>query len=371
MSAPQIAVRVASDGTLSLRNWTTRAQCNPTARVDLSGLDGRVLRLFERWMTLRDRSWDWEEVRIFGQLLHRTLFPGDSWRWVERQAAPGHDRVRLMLAFPADQAASRLASLPWEYLCAPDRPGRAGQFLVLEPWLVLSRVVPSGALEYPDGDMSRDPVRVLPVVGEADNRRLGAVDYEPVLTAIRRTGQARGFRILDPVVGATARRLREVVSDPVDGRPHIVHFLGHGRFREGRGAVALCDGAGETDWVEEHRLAEALCSPDWAPSLVLLHACEGGAIEFEERFAGLAPALAQGGTRCVIGMQYAVTNAAAVTFSTAVYRSMAAQRSLDEAVQDGRRELWEETHDPRLLGVPMLYQNTAQPLFEVPTGKGD
>jgi hypothetical protein len=362
VSAVQISVRVGSDGTLSLRNWANGAQCNPATRVDLSGLDGRVLRLFERWMSIRDRRWDEEEIRIFGQLLHRRLFPGDSWEWVGRQSdARGDDLVRLMLAFPADQPSSRLASLPWEYLCVPDRPGRNGRFLVLEPWLVLSRVVPSGTLEHvepPD-----EQVRILPVVGDAANPRLGSVDYDDVLQAIKETEERRGFSMLPPMLEATAAGLRAAMSGPQNLRPHVVHFLGHGRFRDGRGAVALRDPGGGTDWVDESRLARALCSEDWSPALVVLHACEGGAVEFEERFAGLAPALVQAGALCVIAMQYAVTNTTARAFSTTLYAALAHRQSLDDAVHVARRALWEETEDPRLLGIPMVYQRTAEPLL--------
>lgn len=369
MTAAQISVRVAADGGLSLRNWANGAQCNPAGRVDLRGLDGAVLRLFEQWLTLRDRHWDEQEIRVFGQLLHRQLFLDDCWDWVEAQAGSrGDDTVRLMLAFPADQASSRLASLPWEFLCVPDRPGRNGRFLVLEPWLVLSRVVPSGSLERVESPT--DEVRILPVVGDSANPRLGAVDYDEVLQAIKETEVRAGFSLLDPLVDATVEELRACVSGAPGARPHVVHFLGHGRFRDGRGAVALRDTDGGTDWVEEDRLARAVCTDAWAPALVVLHACEGGAASFQERFAGLAPRLVQAGALCVVAMQYAVTNSTARTFSTALYAALARDRSLDEAVHDARRALWEQTEDPRLIGVPMIYQRTAEPLL-VPAAAGE
>lgn len=369
MSRVQITVRVGSDGALSLRNWANGAQCNPEGRVDLSGLDGRVLRLFERWLTVRDRRWDDEEIRTFGQLLHRRLFPGECWEWVERQARTrGDDAVRLMLAFPSDQASSRLASLPWEYLCTPDRPGRNGRFLVLEPWLVVSRIVPSGTLDQVDEPGSE--VRILPVVGDAENPRLGRVDYHDVLAAIRQVGGRPGFTMLDPVIEATAAELRAAMAGREGLRPHLVHFLGHGRFRDGHGAVALRDPAGGTDWVDEKRLASTLCSDDWSPALVVLHACEGGAVDFGERFAGLAPTLVQAGTRYVIAMQYAVTNSTAVAFSTALYAALEGS-PLDEAVHLARRALCEEGSDPRLLGIPMVYQRTAEPLLAGARGEGE
>jgi CHAT domain-containing protein len=232
-------------------------------------------------------------------------------------------------------------------------------------------VVPSGNLEQVDPP--GEEVRILPVVGQARNARLGRVDYSDVLTSIKEAETRPGFSMLEPVLQATTDGLRAAVSSL---RPHVVHFMGHGRFRDDRGAVALSDSTGATgdtadiEWVEESRLARTLCPDDWSPALVVLHACEGGAVDFEERFAGLAPTLAQEGALCVIAMQYAVTNSTAVAFSTAMYAALAQGRSLDEAVQDARRAIWVRTADPRLIGVPMIYQRTAQPLLAVARQEG-
>lgn len=357
MNASEISVIVSSDGELTLWNWTTGARRPPAGRINLSGLDGHVLRLFERWLTVRDRVWLEDEIRVFGQLLHRRLFPGDAWKWVERQASQV-DEVRLMLAFPTDTASSRLAALPWEFLCQPDRTDRQGQLLVLLPWLTLSRVVPSGEL-----DQAGDPpagASILPVVGEAQSRSLGPVQYEDVLAEIEKTSHRPGFSVLPALVEVTEKTLAEQVRQQ---RPDVVHYLGHGRFRDGCGAVALKSDDGGTEWVPQERLARALCSADWAPSVVILHACEGGASDYEYRYAGLAPAIVRAGVRCVIAMQYPVTNAEATVFSTSLYAALADHASLDQALQAARRALWETSHDLRLVGIPMIYQSSPETLL--------
>lgn len=354
MTTADITLRISSDGTLSLRNWRNGAQCNPTERLDLRGLDGRVVRLFERWMTLRDRGWTEEEVRVFGELLHRRLFPRDCWGWVRRQASE-FAVTRLMLAFPADDATSRFASVPWEYLCEPDRPGLTG-FLVFQPRLVLSRVVPSGTLDRVERPVEN--VRILPVVGEASNERLGIVDHRDVVHAIKRLQQRDEFTVLDELVEPREQALAERVAQT---RPHVVHFIGHGRFRDGRGAVAVANADGL--WLDETRFARALCSDAWSPAIVVLHACEGGMIDYEYRFAGLAPAIVQHGALSVVAMQYAVRNSTATTFSTAMYSALADHKSLDESVQAARRELVDRASATRLVGIPMVYQRAAEPLL--------
>lgn len=367
MGPLSISILVSPDGAVKARCWRSRTEKSGQQQVDLTGLDGRVLRVFQRWLMEHDRAWDREDIRVFGQLLHRKLFPGQVWSWIEEQLEKrGDDLVRLQLAFPADAASSRLASLPWEFLCAPDRPGNDGRFLVLTPGLMLSRSVPPGT--PPRAAVTMKEVRILPVVGDAHSDWLGRVDYKPVLRAIAASGERLDFKVLDPAVEVTAADLADRVAAM---QPHVVHYIGHGRFSEqtGKGAVALCAAGGGTCWVDEDNLAERLCRDEWAPTIVVLHACEGGRNDYEYRHAGLAPSLVRQGVQCVVAMQYPVTNEAAIDFSSALYDALADHQYLDEAVQTARRRLWEATEDARLLGVPMIYQRNASPLLGAPLAK--
>lgn len=359
-----ISVVVSPNGAVKARSWRSRTEKSGQQQVDLTGLDGRVLRVFERWLMEHDRAWDREDIRVFGQLLHRRLFPGEVWSWIERQIENcGKDLVRLQLAFPADAASSPLASVPWEFLCAPDRSENDGRFLVLTPGLMLSRSVPPGTPQR--AAVTLTEVRILPVVGDAHNDWLGSVDYEPVLDAIAAVGGRDDFKILDPAVEVTNAELATRVAAT---RPHVVHYIGHGRFsaQTGKGSVALHADGGGTCWVDEDDLAERLCGDDWAPTIVVLHACEGGRNDYEYRHAGLAPSLVRQGVQCVVAMQYPVTNETAIEFSSALYDALADHQYFDEAVQTARNHIWQATKDARLLGVPMIYQRNAAPLLGAP-----
>jgi hypothetical protein len=359
MKSTDIAVILDTEGKVRLRNWRNNAFMSGTGRVDLTGLDGKVLRVFERWLTIRDdRTWSRDEIRVFGQLLHRLLFPGETWAWVERQRR-GKELMRLMLAFPADAASSSMAALPWEYMCTQDRSGRDGEFLALLPTLALSRVVESGVLEQ--ARAPKGQVKVLPVVGVFEDSKagLGGVVYEEVLDVIEKTS-SHGFVPLEPLLEATEKELTDAVKMH---KPHIVHIVGHGRFRDGQGAVRLRAADGGAEWLPEDRLADALCSMDWVTPIVILHACEGGTNDFGTRFAGLAPAIARRGALCVVAMQYAVLNSSAIAFSTAVYNGLAQGGSLDTALQRAVVHLWDESKDPRLIGVPTIYQRSTMPLL--------
>jgi hypothetical protein len=364
MGPLSISVVVSPKGAVTARSWRSGGKKNGRHQVDLAGLDGRVLRVFERWLMEHDRTWDREDIRVFGQLLHRRLFTAEIWSWIDKQIqGRGEDLVRLQLAFPTDAASSRLASLPWEFLCAPDRgDNNEGRFLVLTPGLMLSRSVPGP----PDrAVVCAEQVRILPVVGDANNEWLGKVKYQPVLDAIAASGERPDFTILDPAVEVTNA---ELVGRVAAARPHVVHFIGHGRFSEqtGKGSIALCAAGGGTCWVDEDDLAEGLCADGWAPTIVVLHACEGGRNDYEYRHAGLAPSLVRQGVQCVVAMQYPVTNETAIAFSSALYDALADHQYLDEAVQTARQLIWQATKDARLLGVPMIYQRNAAPLLGVP-----
>jgi hypothetical protein len=359
-----ISVEVSPKGAVTARSWRSGAEKSADRQVDLTGLDGQVLRVFGRWLMEQDRVWVREDIRVFGQLLHRRLFSGQVWPWIEEQIEKrGKDPVRLQLAFPADAASSGLASLPWEFLCAPDRDGNDGNFLALTPGLLLSRSVPPGT--PPRAAVTLPQVRILPVVGDAHNDWLGEVDYAPALDAIAAVGGGGDFEILDPAVEVTKAELAETVAAT---QPHVVHYIGHGRFIEktGKGSIALTAAGGGTCWVDEDDLADRLCSDDWAPTIVVLHACEGGRNDYEYRHAGLAPSLVRRGVQCVVAMQYPITNESAVAFSSALYDALAQHQYLDQAVQTARQHIWQAANDARLLGVPMIYQRNAAPLLGAP-----
>jgi len=370
MTDPRISVRVGSDGSVRARRLSNNDP-SPIARVGYSGIDADLIRLFERWLTLRDRVWREEEIRVFGSLLHRCLFSDKIWFWIQSAIDDrGPGRIRLELIFPADPPYSRLAAIPWEYLYRPDRPGRNGAFLAADPGIILSRYIP---LE--GGEESFTPeqqLRVLVVVSQPDDPHLEPVDYEDVLAAIDDACNQLGFFMV-VMHNPTAEDLQQAVIQ-VPQRPHLLHFMGHGEFDPGlgQGALAFKHPAGGTDWVDDRRLATVLTLDGIAPRAVVLHSCEGGRADFAASFAGVAPQLVRSGVQCVVAMQYAVTNETAISFSTSLYKQLASGVDLDTAVQVSRSRISREPipPDPRLLGIPVVYlQNRMALLAEPPVGE--
>jgi CHAT domain-containing protein len=122
--------------------------------------------------------------------------------------------------------------------------------------------------------------------------------------------------------------------------------------------------------VPDTEVAKLLVSSDWVPRAVVLHACEGGATDYEAGFAGVAPQLCRAGVPCVVAMQYPVLNSTATRFSTTFYRELVRRQPPDVAAQTARSVISGPTPDTAgLIGVPVVYLHGDDPLFAGPEGE--
>jgi hypothetical protein len=134
---------------------------------------------------------------------------------------------------------------------------------------------------------------------------------------------------------ATRRSLNELIENK---KPGILHFIGHGRYQGGQGAIALHSESGDTDWLSESDLSIALMGCNHV-GLVTLNACETGTSERANTFMGLGARLAQTRVPAVVAMQYRVRDRSAAWFSEAFYQQLAQGRTVPEAVQAARKQL--------------------------------
>ena len=369
MAIRDIVVSVTSEGRVEARR-DDDAPAGPR-RIESSGLEADLIRLFERWLSERDRIWRRDEITVIGRLLHRMLLDGDVGDFMDRtlrELGPD-DRLRLRLEFAADGSDQfrHLPAVPWEYLYSPDRAGRPGFFLATDPRLILCRYIrlETGQRAFTPEDT---PLRLLTIVSQPDDPALGEVVSEPVLDEINRLATRLPI-VVDTLRDPTLDDLERALTS---GKPHILHFMGHGDYDQAteQGRIALLGDDGGTRWVTDRLFVEILQHSRVVPRLVVLHSCDGGRVDYRANFAGMAPQLIRNGVQCVIAMQYAVTNRVAIDFSTAFYRQLAAGAPIDEAVQEGR---WRITRpgdasadDPRLLGVPVIYLYSRDALIRPP-----
>jgi hypothetical protein len=351
MNNREIAVIVQNNG-VTLARGNSGAEAS--GRIELDRLHRGLIGVFEEWLnsdSISRRS----ELEVFGALLYRALFGGELGTFFEQMLGdltPG-ERLRLQLSF--QEGASELARLPWEYLYCPDTDTRPGFFLSTNVNLVFSRYIPlqTGRQTLLPGEA---PLRILIVVSQPVD--VAPVIAEPVIEAIEKQPEVE-IQLLDkPTVDNFLDKLMET-------RPHVLHFIGHGRFEktEKTGEIAFL-GPDEKSvlWVRDREFTEFFLQMRAQPRLGFLHLCEGATVDLSANFAGLAPQLIRAGIPAVVAMQYPITNMAAIAFSRAFYRALANGAPVDQAVQTGR---WRITVDipnayhSRVFGTPVLYMHSS------------
>jgi hypothetical protein len=356
-----IAVQGGGQVQLSLSNGSQSS----TEQLPREPVHQRMIELFQDWL-----SQGWEEperrkitrrreLEVLGALLHAELLPGPLAAFLEQAVtstrASRDNRLRVELSFR--DGAEQLAAWPWEYLYRPDTAVARGYFLSTEPTLVLSRFMPLGtpiqSLAPPD-----PPLRVLATAAKPADE--GRVREAPTLEAITGLGAHLDVRV-EVLENPTVERFLTAVEDL---RPHVIHLIAHGAYDRdfGEGQIALVAEDGNAAWIPDHQFADLFEQVGAIPRMLLLHACEGGTVDFGATFAGLAPRLIRAGVQAVVAMQYPVTNAAANAFSVAFYEELAKARPVDAAVQAGRWRMTltrPESMDTGEFGIPVLYLRAA------------
>lgn len=95
--------------------------------------------------------------------------------------------------------------------------------------------------------------------------------------------------------------------------------------------------------------------------LVVLTTCDAAhRDQMRFRWSSVAAALLRAGVPVVVGMQFAISDKAAIEFSKGFYKAVAQGLSVDEAVGHGREKLKVATKDSPLadFGLPVLYTRT-------------
>jgi hypothetical protein len=94
-----------------------------------------------------------------------------------------------------------------------------------------------------------------------------------------------------------------------------------------------------------------------APRIVVLQACESGALSAKQGFVGVASQVMEKNIPLVAAMQYEVSNATAAKFMRAFYTALAQDEAVDRAVQIGRRAIATKTagYDRPDFATPVLF----------------
>lgn len=268
-----------------------------------------------------------EDLQRLGTALFKTLFPGQVRRLYDA-ARSEQTSQRLHMIFTSD--IDWIADQAWEFIYDPDRQN----FLALEEVNFTRNVltaIPADRLPERTGAM-----RILVVV--AQPLGLGKLSVEEEADVIR-SGFRRlldaGLAEVELLLDATPELLHrtlEAAPLPFD----ILHFIGHGEFREkeGYGYLVFENSQGGVHELDSDTLRQIVCRR--GIRLVCLNACETGRGGREHFNRGVAQALVSGGVPAVVANQYPVLDVSATAFTRHFYWALALGQSIGDAAREAR-----------------------------------
>ena len=267
-----------------------------------------------------------KDLQQFGGALFKALLPGQVRRLYDA-ARSEQTSQRLNLIFTSDN--DRLARQAWEFIYDPDRR----TFLALEEVNFTRNVLTAIPAERIP---ARTGMRILVVV--AQPLGLGKLSVEEETDVIR-----SGFRrLLDAnlaevelLLDATPELLHrtlEATAAPFD----ILHFIGHGEYREKEdcGYLIFENPEGGMHELDSSTLRQIVCRR--GIRLVCLNACETGQGGREDFSRGVAQALIAGGVPAVVANQYPVLDVSATAFSRHFYWALAMGQTIGDAAREAR-----------------------------------
>jgi hypothetical protein len=259
-----------------------------------------------------------------GEILFQFLFPGRIQQCLRKSlvVAQKH-KVGLALRLHLS-AVPELAALPWEYLFDPDKK----QYLVQSAHVEAARTLDHGP------SLIQPPAAKLTILVVAANPfdDLNLKHEVSDLKAMEgRSAERIEVKILTP---PTLDQLQEQLQT---GHFDVVHFAGHGSFRESDrgGELALAGRGGGHEWISANTLAANLMDHT-SLRLVVLNTCKSGQQAPSAPLPGVAEAMILHKLRSVVAMQAPISDTAAIAFSRGFYEGYAETRSIAYAMASGR-----------------------------------
>jgi hypothetical protein len=283
-------------------------------------------------------------LRDLGLQLHATLSQGDvGTRWQAARKAAAKQRLTpgVHLRTWLDVQDETLARLPWELMA-----DTVGGTVAVEEWSTLVR---AGTGMPPALAETAAVLRVLFVVGchPREDANIAWLDEQRAFLATvcprRTTIDFEVFEAHARSTGGLKANLRRAIEA---FRPHVLHFVGHGRVDGGDAALELYDSvAGQrVPWTAQEFKTALQRQP---PRLVVLNACRTSAQAATPDapitvLATMADAASGAGAAAVVAMQHDVAGRAAALFAEALYGALADGALLDEALVRGRKRVGDD-----------------------------
>jgi len=323
-----------------------------TYRIPMGAAQGRVHRDLSRESkafteTTALRKVDPEQV---GRELFETVFSGKVGDIFKMCHDPNYGlRLKLIIQDGLDtHETARLHALPWELLFYQ-------QHLAVNPAYSIVRQLDGDILI----DLALTPVshpfkpRVL-VVGSNPN------DTHPLDLEQEKRMLAKLALSSNIEIEALSQISRHGLNEKLEEGFHVVHFMGHGDWHEGRPVLFFTNEHGDSEGVSGHQLAEEIrgLTTSQRPRLFVLNACYGGTVaQGPCGLTGIAAELHRAGVPAVVAMRQEIGDDAAICFARSFYGSIASGLSLDEVMAKARLSLKREPALAPFWATPCLFSN--------------
>lgn len=301
-----------------------------------------------------------DAYKIVGQALYEGLDHGgkSAIKEVVNYSISQNLRISYVLRFSED--AVMLAALPWELISDQKQAillSRGNDIDSCERYMDIDQALRPSVLR----DEQLHVLALLPNYNISSQVRMEEQAVrEASWNKLRDMGRI-SYSVINPL---TRRALSEYLRSAAQS-PDIVHYFGHGSYRDGEGYLIFDNGHGGKDTVSAAELAGVLGKA----RLVVLHACQS-AMSIEEDgglFTGVAPALSRV-VDAVVAMQFTVRTDVATRFAEVFYEGLLIKGlSVQESVAEGRQALFFEFGRHANWYVPTLHirSRKQEPLFLV------
>lgn len=269
--------------------------------------------------------------RQVGKRLFDFVFSGDL-NGVLRinQQEVENEGFGLRLGFRLEDV-RELTVLPWEFLFDSQRDK---YFSLVNGQSIVRKV----RLDISAEPLAPDePLRILALSSNPNDRCSLATDQEwslieESLSDATSEGLVKVRRLESPSLEELRREFRTE-------SPHILHFMGHGNYRQstGLGSILLKDDAGASLEVSEFHLG--LITQGAKLKLAFMNACFTAGSSRTWTFTALAQALLKNGAEAVLGMRDEISDEAAQILTGRFYECLAKGLPLDTSLGEARQSL--------------------------------
>jgi hypothetical protein len=272
-----------------------------------------------------------EAIKRLGSSLFDSLIKDDIGTvfYSARSAAAERDRgLRITMRL---SGSPELMRLPWEFLYKRPR------FLAQSTQTPVVRALDVDSAMRPERLVL--PLRILAMVSSPSGYpELDADSERRNLERALAGPQAAGLVELSWLERATLGELTRRVSES-EGI-HVLHYIGHGAYDDATdsGILVLETPQGRAQDVSGEEIG-AILQDETSLRLVVLNACEGARTSHVDPFSGVAASLVNFDIPAVIGMQFEITDDAAITFSESLYTGLAHGMPVDAALAPARRAI--------------------------------